>query len=1131
MIGTQLWLRARKTVPAVFVYALLMSSRVWTTPALALQQATPPQALPTAGAESAESELKALVQRYYDAVARKDVEAVGQTWHSGGPARAQRNIVVMDFELRDITLTALTLSGVAADANGGRARVVADLTITTVNTQKTRRERRVRDMTFLPEAGIWKIWNEASAGAQLAQRLLSVSDVERDRLIASEPELVSDDALIGLSREVARLRGEGISPRILEVLALQGRLARAVGNTAVLARSLLDAGLIHQITGNPEPAAPAFAEARDAFVEVGDASEVAACDTNLGNVAYLLRDYPAAFEYYQKALGEFESLKDEPSAASLRHSLGNVYFVQGDFERAIESYQQGLAVFERTGDTFAAARVLQALGQVYKELGSYGPAAEAWGRCVDLSLKTGDMTGAATALQTMGEVRRLQGDFSRALESYTKSLALWEKTPDVRNRAGTLFAIGQIHAAQRSFTKAVEWYQKALDLDQNAALDVGIARDFGGLGGAHLALGQPVVALEEYQKSLTLREKLQDTPGVMWTLVHIGVLHAREDRHPDALTAFQRSLDVAEREKDLAAISTVMALRARSLLASRDIDASLAAAARATEVATGIDLFDVIAHARVTTGRAHRQAGRADQARVAFEEAVAALANVSTEPGAETFFDDRRSPYLAMVDLLVGEHKGAEAFLWSERLRQRALADLLGSDGVIVTKGLNPAERDEERRLKRESRTLSVRIRRERARATPSADRVSELQAKFARLQTERDTARRAMYEGHPALKILRGQGDPLGVEGATTLLADSKTAVVSYVVSEARTWVFVIALDPVSGQPALQQTATIEITADDLLKSVDAFVRAVATKGDEASDASRALRKLLVDPVQTSLAGRSRIVVIPDAFVWTVPFEALQNASGRYLIEDASVSYGLSVTALAALAALPHPRPHRPSVVAVANPRLQKSAEERVALTRPASVTLSDNAEHEVRGIATLFGSAASRVLLGDKAGTARILRETSSGAILHVAAPVFVSNASPLFSMMTLTSDDNTDADGGLVEIADVLGWELPAEAVVFSRVDSGVAPVSQEGFAGLSWCLFVAGAPVVVANRWVLQDAVAAALVPSVYRARLAPVAGRHAGWTMAESVQQAAKRHLAQPATRHPYYWAGLIVIGT
>jgi CHAT domain-containing protein/tetratricopeptide (TPR) repeat protein len=775
--------------------------------------------------------------------------------------------------------------------------------------------------------------------------------------------------------------------------------------------------------------------------------------------------------------------------------------------------------------------VLQALGQVHKELGNYALAADVLGRCAELSLRTGDATGAATALQALGEVRHLQGDYSRALASYTRSLALWEKTPDVANRAATMCAIGRVHAAQRSFTRAVEWYQKALELDQKAALDVGLARDLGGLAGAHLALGQPDVALDEYQKSLALREKLKDTPGVTWTLVHMGVLHALEDRHQEALTVFQRSLDLAEFAQDRAAVCTALALRARSLLALGDLDASLQAASRAIDEATRLELFDVVAHARVTAGRAHRQGQRSGEARMAFEEAVAALARVPAEPGTESFFDDRRSPYLSMVDLLVSENKGAEAFLWAERARQHALAGLSGADGGMITRGLSPIERDEERRLRRESRTLSVRIRRERVRLRSDAERLAALQDEYARLQVARDAARRMLYEAHPALKLLRAQGEPLGVEGAAGLLADGKAAVISFVVSEARTWAFVIGRDPVSGTAVLQQVATIEITAADLLKVVDPFVRAIANKEDTVAEASRALGKLLIDPVHASLDGKTRLVVIPDAFLWTLPFEALQTGSGRYLIEDASISYGLSVTALETMTTAVRPHPIRASVVAVANPILGTPAEERIALMRPAaSVKPFASAEREARNVAALFGPARSRVLLNAQAGAGRILQAASAGSILHLAVPVFVSNASPLYSLVALTPADTADAEAGLVEMADVMGWELPADAVVFSRVDASGGAASGDGLAGLSWCLFVAGVPVVVANRWALGEPGAGALLAGMYRARVTPLAGRPAGRTMAESVQRAAKRQLAQPATRHPYYWAGLIVIG-
>ena len=1128
MTKAQGWLRWGRLAFAAFGCLVLVSPDTWGAPPPRDQDPGRPPAAP-ATLQGGEPEFRAVLEQYYEAVARKDIEALERLWHSGGPARSQRNLLVLDFETRDVALRSLTLSQVAADAGGGRARMVADLTTTTRKTQQTRRERRVRDLTFLPEAGAWKIWNDASAGDRLAQRLLSLTDAERDAVIAAEPELLSDDALSGLTRALTQMR-QSMSPRLLEVLALQGRLARAVGNSGVLARSLLDAGLIYQVTGNLESAAPAFADAREVFVEAGDAAGVASCDMNLGNAAYGRRDYAAAFEYYQAALSAFEALKDEPRTASLRHSLGNVYFMQGEFERAVESYQQGLAIFERTQDPYSASRLLQALGQVHKETGNYAAAAAVWGKCAEVNLQTKDRTGAAHALRSMGEVYRLQGDFSRALESHTKSLALWEQTPDVANRATTLFGLGQVFASQRSFSRAVEWYEKALDLDQQHTLEAGVARDLGGLAGAHLALGKPDVALDEYQRSLALREKLDDGPGVIWTLIHIGVLHGLEGRHVEALAVLQRSLDLAATARDVNATCTATALRARSLLASGDTDASLADAARAAEAAASLELFDVVAHAQVTTGRAHKVAGRAGDARTAFDTALAALARVSAEPGAETFFSDRRGPYLAMVDLLVSENKGAEAFLWTERVRQRALADLLGSDGLIVSKGLTPAERDSERKLRREARTLGVRIRRERLREKPDPARLEALQADAVRVLAARDELRTAIYTAHPSLQVLRAQGAVAGVEGAAALLVDDHTAVVSFVVSDARTWVFVLTRDASSRQATLAQVATLETTATDLAKAVDPFVRAVAAKGDNVPETSRALRALLLDPVAATLAGKTRLIIIPDAFLWNVPFEALQTESGTYLVEDAAVSYGMSVTALAAMAAPSQARPARADLLAVSNPRLLASAEERIALTRPAAAGAPDRPDDEVRQVSALFGPAASRLLRGDRATVTGIRQATTERTILHLATPAFVSNASPLYSTIALTPEDPADADGGLVEMADVLEWELPARAVVFSRAETGGGLLSEEGVAGLSWCFFVAGTPTVVANRWPLKDPAAAAMIPALYRAKLAPVAGRPSGRTLAESIQRAAKRQLARPATQHPFYWAGLMAVG-
>ena len=105
-------------------------------------------------------------------------------------------------------LTGLAVTGASADAGGGRARAIIDLTVKDKKTGTTHKERRVRDFTLLPDdSGAWKIWNEGTPSGELARRLLAAPEDERDRLVAADPELASTDTLAGLAAEAGHLQG------------------------------------------------------------------------------------------------------------------------------------------------------------------------------------------------------------------------------------------------------------------------------------------------------------------------------------------------------------------------------------------------------------------------------------------------------------------------------------------------------------------------------------------------------------------------------------------------------------------------------------------------------------------------------------------------------------------------------------------------------------------------------------------------------------------------------------------------------------------------------------------------------------------------------------------------------------
>lgn len=430
-----------------------------------------------------------------------------------------------------------------------------------------------------------------------------------------------------------------------------------------------------------------------------------------------------------------------------------------------------------------------------------------------------DEAGMASSLHGLGNALYMQTEFGRALECYTKALAVAERMKDTYRQSAIHRAIAMVDKEQGDYGPAIGEWRKSLALSQSG----------GDVAGAHFVLGQFDAALTEYEQSLVLREKQDDRPGVMWTLVHMGILHASQKRAEQAAASYARALGIAETAGDLNAPSTVHALRGRLELDREQAEAALASTSRAIEISTSLERFDAVSFAEVVAGRAHQKAGRLPEAREAFERAVAALARVPIGPAADVFFDDRRTACAALVDLLAGQGDTAEAFRWSERGRQRELADLLGGEP---------------------------------ARKTPDTARIADLHTALAGRRTDREALRQKIFAAHPALQVLRAQGEAAGPDAA----------------------------------------AAIAVKAADLARQARAFREAIALKDDKAGDIARALHALLVEPVAGVLTKKARVIVIPDGCLWGLPFEALLDSHGRFLVEDSAVSHASSLTALVAM-------------------------------------------------------------------------------------------------------------------------------------------------------------------------------------------------------------------------------------
>ena len=303
------------------------------------------------------------------------------------------------------------------------------------------------------------------------------------------------------------------------------------------------------------------------------------------------------------------------------------------------------------------------------------------------------------------------------------------------------------------------------------------------------------------------------------------------------------------------------------------------------------------------------------------------------------------------------------------------------------------------------------------------------------------------------------------------------------------------------------------------------AYLTATSKPGDrsEPSLAARLYRVLFAD--LTLPDGVDELIVVPHGILCDLPFEPLRDAAGRRLIERVTVAYAPSASSYALLTQ--GGRPHTPSLLAVGNPVLATGGAARDRGTDVGHLSLLAPLPYtsvEINAIARIYGNGA-RVLEGE-AATEQAVRDAdlSSVSILHFATHGVIDEDHPDRSALVLTA--RPPAEDGVLQVREIYGMRLRGALVTLSACETALGEqVRGEGIIGLSRAFFYAGANLVVASLWNVNDKSTATLMTAFYEAL-----GR--GMPAAAALRQAKLSFLngRQAAMRDPYYWAPFVALG-
>jgi CHAT domain-containing protein/Tfp pilus assembly protein PilF len=972
------------------------------------------------------------------------------------------------------------------------------------------------------------------------------TDEERSVLLEGNKELVKIELRSALIKEGTRLFNQANFSQALATFQTVQKISEQMGDKAGIASAHIGIGNVLDFQGNPAQALEHFQRSLALSEELKDKIRISNALGAIGNILTGLGNLNQALDHYQRSLAIGEELKDKVIVANLLNNIGNIYRLQGDYSQALNCFEKSLVLREELNDKVRSISPLNNIGLIHNAQGNFEQALDYFQRTLALSEELKDKAINAITLNNIGMVYSSQGNSSRAMEYYRRSLALREELNNKVGISSTLNNIGIIYREQGNFAQALEYSRRSLALREELKDKIGIAVSLNNIGNILNLQGSYEQALEYYQKSLALREELKDKVGIASTLNNIGEIRYLQGNYEQALDYYRRGLLLYEELKDKADISTILSNIGELYYAKGNYEQGLEVASRAADLARKINDLEHLWRARSVEGLAYRALNKRDQARQAFEEVIRTIETIRAQSfgGAQAqqlFFEDRIAPYYDMVDLLIAQNNNSEALAYAERAKARVILDVLQSGNVRVTKSMTPREQEQERKLNNELVSLNTQIYREKQSEQPDEIRLAKLEDRLKKVRLDLEAFRTNLYDDHPELKVRRVEVQPADLKAIDAVLLDNRSALLEFVVMKEKSFLFVMTRNGQQGKESVDlKVYTLEVKKQELANRITdpktGFHSLLAERMGSFPQLARQLFDLLLKPAQEQLAGKTTLIIVPDGVLWELPFQALQSAQNRYLIEDYAISYSPSLTVLCEMAKSRkiNRTSSFPMLLAFGDPALNLNREAAAANAesiRGRTLSPLPEAKEEVRALAQLYGTEHSKVYIGKDATEQKMKAEASSAEILHLAMHGIVDGSNPMYSHLVLSQAEESGSEDGLLEAWEIMNLDLKADLVILSACETARGRIGAgEGVIGLTWSLFVAGSSTMVVSQWQIRSDSTKEFMIEFHRNLQHKAQKLKSEISKAEALRQAALKLRRSNEYSHPFYWAGFVVIG-
>ncbi len=770
--------------------------------------------------------------------------------------------------------------------------------------------------------------------------------------------------------------------------------------------------------------------------------------------------------------------------AKLMNLAGSLLLKYGKYKEALQFFKQGVTSYEQAGDTVAAVNNEISVINLMQEIGLYTAAAEEATRAIETAKATKKPSLIIATLSVSANCEYNPGEYSRALKTYAEVIDLINQNSDsLKNNsdlskaninvglACTLIALGRNQ-------QALGHLEEAIPKLREAGAKINEAQAMNALGIVNDRIGNYNEANRWFAEALELLTLINPTPAKLTVtyLLNQAITAYHQGSNRSAKIQIDNALNFLQKNHNDFLLSRCKLCQAQILLKLADNVNAQKALKDSIEISTKINDDQTTWRGYLLLSTIQSSQGQTAEAVDSLKSAISffrsPLSNIHPSPESLFFVDSRNDLGFDLINQLAQNNLKIEALLALEQLKDEKFLNLY----------LNsiPEVKPDDKEVFEDLKSLRSHLYAAENVSKPS-ELITDWKSWIIRFNT--------LKKQNPNLASMIAP-IPLSYNQVLKSLNEKNLFIVDFLTGPRGTMVFTL-----SGNNNQLNSKFINVNEKQLAAMVKQVLFTIgqgASLEQQKQSLHLAFQKLFSDELNSNLNTKN-LVILPDSSLYNLPFSALVDNNGKFLIENYNLTLASSLRSLT-------------------------SAKDSPAFSGAVFIDSEANDQDAALKFEKIFAPGLSEVINQTSINLPKLGEKLLDKSILHILDKVVINHEDPLKSSFNVTIMDKDDQK---LKLADFTSMSIPNDTFILSKCSLGNN--IEDGFAinMMNRSLLYAGAKNQLLSLWFLPNSNKEAILYSFYKEK-------SQGQDTCKAFQKALVSALG--SNPKPSHWAGFQLFG-